>query len=298
MSGKYSKADIRHIAESMIEDLRECEDGTITSTSRLAYKFGYMDLETEDLYELHDAIFRVAKANKIKLDMSEHDGKVEGLPFNLTFVVKNKKAQIKCPRCGSIDTARYIYGYPAFSEEMEKKLKEGKWALGGCCMNGVEINGQYVETMPTRCCNNCKKDFGSAPILITRKTGMAEDYRDIVKSIKFSVGGYFGGYTVVTISQNSEGANVNVQKFPDGLDIPENKQITKSKWNKIVNTLYSQLYLNEWKKRFVDPQVMDGTQWSLDINLSNRRARHYYGSNDYPPYWPELKKIFGEFAKL
>ena len=80
MSGKYSKADIRHIAESMIEDLRECEDGTITSTSRLAYKFGYMDLETEDLYELHDAIFRVAKANKIKLDMSEHDGKLEGLP--------------------------------------------------------------------------------------------------------------------------------------------------------------------------------------------------------------------------
>ena len=203
-------------------------------------------------------------------------------------MVKNKKAQIKCPRCGSIDTARYIYGYPAFSEEMEKKLNEGKWALGGCCMNGVEINGQFVEIMPTRYCNNCKKDFGAAPILITRKTGMAEDYRDIVRSIKFSVGGYFGGYTVVTISQNNEGANVNVQKLPDGADIPENKQITKSKWNKIVNTLYSQLYLNEWKKRFVDPQVMDGTQWSIDINLSNRRARHYYGSNDYPPYWPEL----------
>ena len=32
MSEKYSKADLRHIAEDMIEDLRECEDGTITTT--------------------------------------------------------------------------------------------------------------------------------------------------------------------------------------------------------------------------------------------------------------------------
>lgn len=31
MSEKYSKADRRHIAEDMIENLRECEDGTVVS---------------------------------------------------------------------------------------------------------------------------------------------------------------------------------------------------------------------------------------------------------------------------
>ena len=92
MSKKYSKADLRHIAEDMIEDLRECEDGTVTTTGRLARDYGYDDMETFDLFDLHDALFRAAKANKITLDMSEHEGKVEGLPFNLTFVVKNKKA--------------------------------------------------------------------------------------------------------------------------------------------------------------------------------------------------------------
>ena len=116
MSEKYSKADLRHIAESMIEDLRECEDGTVTTTGWLARAYGYDDMETFDLFDLHDALFRAAKANHITLDMSEHKDKVEGLPFNLTFIVKNKKAQIKCPRCGSKNTARYIYGYPAFSE--------------------------------------------------------------------------------------------------------------------------------------------------------------------------------------
>ena len=58
--------------------------------------------------------------------------------------------------------------------------------------------------------------------------------------------------------------------------------------------------IHEWKKRFevLDYAVEDGTQWSLDIKLTNNRSRHYYGSNAYPPYWPELKKIFREFAKF
>lgn len=298
MSENYSKADIRHIAESMIEDLRECEDGTVTSTGRLARKFGYEDMETFDLFELHDALFRAAKANRITLDMSEHDGKVEGLPFNLTFVVRNKKAQIKCPYCGSTDTARYIYGYPAFSEEMQQKLDAGKWILGGCCIDGVEMNGQYVNTMPLRHCNECKKDFGSAPILITAKKDLAEDYRDIVTSIKFSIGGYFQGNTEVTIKKNENGAVVKVEMFPYGLDAPDDRQITPLKWQKIVNTLYGQMYLHEWKKEYVDLGVLDGTQWSLDINLTGRRSRYYHGSNAYPPYWSELKKIFREYSKL
>ena len=46
MSEKYSKADLRHITEDMIEDLRECEDGTITTTGRLARDYGYNDMET------------------------------------------------------------------------------------------------------------------------------------------------------------------------------------------------------------------------------------------------------------
>ena len=76
------------------------------------------------------------------------------------------------------------------------------------------------------------------------------------------------------------------------------KQISSVKWQNIVNKLYTQLYLHEWKKKYENPTVLDGTQWQLDINLTNGRVRHYYGSNAYPPYWTELKKIFRQFAKF
>ncbi|MCR5649686.1 MAG: hypothetical protein K6F86_00720 [Lachnospiraceae bacterium] len=161
MGERYSKEDLRDIAESLIEDLRECEDGTDITTWQLVKAAGYdMDNFKEwDLFDVHDALFHAAKANHITLDMSAHEGKEEGLPYNLDFIVHNRNAQIKCPICGSVNTARYIYGYPAFNEEMQKKLDEGKWVLGGCCIRSVELNGTVYQTMPSRKCNDCGKDF-------------------------------------------------------------------------------------------------------------------------------------------
>ena len=300
MSEKYTRADLRHIAEYMINELRECEDGTVTTTAKLAIDQGYNDLAPDDLLVLHNELYRTAKANKITLDMSGHEGKDVGIPFALEFAVRNQKAQIKCPHCGSKDIARYIYGYPAFTEKMTKNLNNGKWALGGCCIKSVEMNGKIVRVQPSRRCNKCKKEFGTEPILITPKKQLAEDYRDIVTEIKFRIGGFFDGSTEITIKKNKEGALVKVMTTRIDETRPDQRQITPAKWNKIINTLYGRMYLHEWKKRFevLDYAVEDGTQWSLDIKLTNNRSRHYYGSNAYPPYWPELKKFFREFAKF
>ncbi len=41
----------------------------------------------------------------------------------------------KCPVCGSGPVARIMYGMPAFSEELERELREGKTSLGGCCVS-------------------------------------------------------------------------------------------------------------------------------------------------------------------
>lgn len=300
MGEKYSITDLQYIAEDLVEELRECEYGTEISTSELLKISGYDldEFEYDDLFDLHYALFKAARENHIHLDMSAHNGLEEGLPFNLDFIVRNKSAQIKCPYCGSRNTARYIYGYPAFDERMQKKLDAGKWVLGGCCLDMVEIGGKTVNTMPARKCNECRKDFGKAPILITTKKDLVEDYRDIVTSIYFSVGGYFGGYTDITVQKNRKGAMVKVEYTMKPEEVPEPKQITPQKWKKTVNRLYSDLHIHEWKKNYIDPSVLDGTQWELKIRLTNGRKRTYYGSNDYPPYWDELVKIFSGFAKL
>lgn len=42
----------------------------------------------------------------------------------------------KCPACGSNRIASILYGYPMFSEELEKKLAAGSVTLGGCIITG------------------------------------------------------------------------------------------------------------------------------------------------------------------
>lgn len=202
----------------------------------------------------------------------------------------------RCPRCGSKNVAEILYGMPAYDEELQKKLDKGMIVLGGCCINSADINGEQVNVMPSMHCNDCKKDFGKPPILISRKSGEAEDYRDIVTSIYFSVGGFFQGDDVVSISRNRDGAVVTAGRLPGDTNNFEKRQIATSEWKQIIDVLYTQLYLQDWKRRYVDPNTLDGTQWELKIRLTGGRRRDYYGSNVFPPYWKELEKVFQKYT--
>ena len=298
MSEIHSKEDLQYIVENLIDELRECEDGTTFDTFHLLERAGYdgSEFDHDDLYDIHFTLLKKAKENHITLDMSAHDGMVEGLPFHLDYIVRNKRAQIKCPYCSSKNTARILYGYPAYSEELQKKLDNGKIAIGGCCISGAPVDGGMIRTDPSRVCNNCKKKFGKPPLIISREMDSVEDYRDIVESIYFSVGGFFQGNTKVTITRSKKGALVKVEKTHSAEEIPD-RQITKKKWNRILNLLYDKMYLHEWKKTYYDPDVSDGEQWELKIKLTGKRRRNYEGSNAYPPYWPELTKLFREYTK-
>lgn len=59
-----------------------------------------------------------------------------------------------------------------------------------------------------------------------------------------------------------------------------------------------ELYIGEWRPSYNTERfgymVLDGTQWSLDIEYSNGgKPAHYYGSNSYPYNFDKLKELFG-----
>ena len=216
---------------------------------------------------------------------------------HLDFIVHNQRAQIKCPYCGSKSTARILYGLPAFSEELQKKLDSGKISLGGCMTFEIPVNGEMVQTNPARVCNDCKKEFGRPPLVIAKDWRSAEDYRDIVTGLKFAVDSTHKGKTEITITKNEKGALVKVIKSPDSGNPPLTKQITVRKWKRMLDTLYSRMYLHEWRKNYGHSDAVDGTQWKLSVKLTGNRRRNYSGSNNYPPYWKELVKVFGECTR-
>lgn len=153
MGKNLTKEVIKPIVEDLVEELRESPDGTRITTSQLLRQAGHEeDFDPIDLITIHDELFESAKANKMILDMSEHDNKVEGLPYNLSYVVHNNDAQYVCPYCGSTDSAKYLYGFVGLDGLVRRKVEEGKWILGGCVVSSI-------KDFHKRLCKSCKRNY-------------------------------------------------------------------------------------------------------------------------------------------
>ena len=75
----------------MLERIRELPDGTAITTAQLLDSLSYnndRDLRRH-LLKLHFELLKATEAEGINLDMSSHDGKIEGLPYNLDFVIRH-----------------------------------------------------------------------------------------------------------------------------------------------------------------------------------------------------------------
>lgn len=191
---------------------------------------------------------------------------------------------VKCPKCGSKEVASILYGKPLFNEELKQKLERKEVILGGCCLEGSD---------PKYRCNACKKLFGK-PAIVTYR-GNEEEYRDIVQSIFFEDGGFWGGYASVQLKKWGDSYEVVVHRPFEEPSQAYRRKLRKSEWDRVVEKLYGELFIHEWKKKYVEPHVLDGEQWLLQLTLEGNRERNYYGSNAYPALWHDLLRVFRPF---
>lgn len=85
--------ETRRDAETILFALEQAPDGFNTTTYRqLEAQLGcHVDVAERYLFDLHAAIMLLSEAHGLKLDMSRHDYKEEGLPFVLDYDVWHRK---------------------------------------------------------------------------------------------------------------------------------------------------------------------------------------------------------------
>jgi len=74
----------------------------------------------------------------------------EVLADNTDISVPEWGDAVCCPFCGSDDVARYQYGLPVMSKDLEERMAAGKIVLGGCCITPFD---------PSHKCNECGKSW-------------------------------------------------------------------------------------------------------------------------------------------
>ena len=115
-----------------------------------------------------------------------------------------------------------------------------------------------------------------------------------ISKVIFGIGGFFGGYETRTITVDEEHIHFDVEhslmlkpsNFPDGLDCPCDK-------DEFLDGL-RELHIGEWRTNYMNPDVLDGTQWELTIEFSDgHKSFKTGGSNAYPYNFNALQELLG-----
>lgn len=135
----------------------------------------------------------------------------------------------------------------------------------------------------------------------SKKEVKAEEFDaniDAISKVIFSIGGYFGGYETRTYAIDGEKLIADVEHSlilkPSNIDEPMICEFGKEDLLDGIR----RLHIGEWL-RFYSPQrwnmmVLDGTQWSLEIQFSNGyKTVKIEGDNDYPYNFDELQELLG-----
>lgn len=122
-----------------------------------------------------------------------------------------------------------------------------------------------------------------------------------IEEIKFFVGGYFGPNDVIVFRKaKNECYYVELYHSKDRREKTEVslcRKVESDEWNKLINKIFDDVGFLKWEKSYYDPNVRDGEQWFLEVELTNGKYIITDGSNAYPPNWKKLKSIIRKYFK-
>lgn len=113
-----------------------------------------------------------------------------------------------------------------------------------------------------------------------------------IKGLKASVGGFFGGYYNVEVNLTT--LQVSWSFWQGGQQESFEKTIRPATAKKFLEGLKKANLLN-WRAEYVEPGVLDGTQWSVEI-IRDGQNKKMLGNNQYPDEWDDFCKLISRIA--
>jgi len=117
-----------------------------------------------------------------------------------------------------------------------------------------------------------------------------EEY--IPQEFKFTIGGFFSDNCIIEFKDNKLAHGFSNAWDKSNLYSRNEVIPTPSAWNKFW-TKVEKIQVWKWKKEYIDPDILDGEQWSLKIKKQNKTL-NVYGLNSYPETFNQFKKAISK----
>ena len=118
------------------------------------------------------------------------------------------------------------------------------------------------------------------PTELEKKAAVFDSNMEYISSITVTYGGFFGGSETRTLTR--DGDTITVERIFSKQAESENTLYEGINWKDLIEEL-TYIHMGEWKSKYENPDVLDGTQWSVDIKYENgTQPKNFRGSNRYP----------------
>ena len=109
--------------------------------------------------------------------------------------------------------------------------------------------------------------------------------------LKFSLGGFSQGTTGIEL------VGKEITRFTMGFQYTEVLcSPTQEDWDIFLRALNTHNVWN-WEEYYMNPDILDGTQWSLEIKADSLKVKSG-GSNEYPPEFDGLIQAIHDLVKV
>lgn len=127
--------------------------------------------------------------------------------------------------------------------------------------------------------------------MMINKAGKFDESIPSINKIVFSIGGYFLGYETRTFTFDEK---VHVEVAKSILATEKKYTVTHDLSKEDFFKELQELHIGEWDSDYTNHNVLDGTQWELEIDFSDgNRPVKIYGSNEYPYNFKALTELLG-----
>lgn len=188
-------------------------------------------------------------------------------------------------------------------KEIMEKIRSLKMQIGQLKRRIEKTDDMVLEVFPGRLTRlKCDRDYLERAIQAYEEAGgeyvrsKAEqkdhDFNEALDSMSklvFTIGDFFCGQETRTFTISDDQVLVDVEKTMISMDKEE--EYGPYMKEDFISGIKA-LHIGEWKRTYIDPLVLDGTQWELDIYFNNgRRSTKISGSNAYPYNFEDLKEF-------